>query len=119
MLTTTAWIVGIALFSTTGVVAESGVFVALNDASPFARELWGVIGLGVVIGNLITVIFRKPWLSKVVAFTGFALWVFASIALVLNFDWFMLLVAGLPHLMFWVWYYLETLRYEQLYHKTK
>lgn len=113
-LSTVVWIVSMAFLGDHASVQACGLYQSLVDMSDEAVVWWGRIGLVVISLNFATVLLRKPWISKLVAFMGFLLWCFSCWAFALSGLWVHMLSIGLPHMLFWVWYYFETLRYESL-----
>lgn len=114
MISTIAWIVGISFFASNTAVQQSILYLSLASVAPVVPALWGLVGLAVLTGNMVTIFIREPSLSKVVAFSGFLLWFFTCMTFILGGYWIHLFAISIPHMLFWVWYYFETLRFEKL-----
>lgn len=78
-------------------------------------NIWG--GLCLWVGGFIVLNHITRWatLGSWTAFLGAALWSYAALVYLFDHFWFGLIVAALPNLVFWTFFYLRATRYHRIH----
>lgn len=101
LLTSFAYGIGFALFGSTEAVGASSLFKAMTAVGEGIPELWGIVAIAVVVAFLLGVALNKKAVSSSASFTGFILWLFATIIYGLEANWLTMVSVGLTSLGFW------------------
>lgn len=101
------------MFFTHTTAVQTSVLYSLTVAhlSNTIVSVWGAVALVVVIGAFVGMYARKKWLGLAVTQAGAALWLYATILYMMHGFWLQVFFAGIPQLMFWVWWYVKVRNY--------
>lgn len=72
----------------------------------FSKGIWGTLLLGSTILSFTGIFLKKENIFFVGGMTGFMLWLFACIALIMAGQWYVFVTVGLLHLLFHGYLYL-------------
>lgn len=107
MLTTLAYGLGFALFSSTTGVHDSSLFTAMHGLGATIPVFWGVAALVVLAVGVSFALTNHPKAGKVAGFLGFCLWVFATWCWYLAGGWLLVFAVGTPNVLCWIYLYLS------------
>src|SRR6478752_8675686 len=99
--------VAFTFFGNTDTVRNAVLYTeSAKQFGPWALSAWGVCAMIVTLWNTYTIVARKP--SYGPALLGFALWMYAVLIYAMGDFYFQILVAAVPNLLFWGWWYIRT-----------
>ena len=75
----------------------------------WSLSAWGVCAMIVTVWNTYIIIARKP--NSAGAMLGFMLWLYAVLIYLSGDFYFQILVAAVPNLIFWGWWYIRLRRF--------
>ena len=115
LLITAATGIAFVFFGHTEPVQASVLYqLTLAHLPDISASIWGVVAMLLFVTHLVAVQVRKPWLGAIVTWTGFGLWLYATLLFALYGFWLQFFTGGIPNLFFWTWYLL----FVKTYHET-
>ena len=97
-------------FGKTDTVREAVLYSeSQRQFGEWSLSVWGVCAMLVSVWNTYIIIARKP--NSFGAMLGFALWLYAVLIYLSGDFYFQILVAAVPNLIFWGWWYIRLSRY--------
>lgn len=105
-------------FYQTDSVGQSVLYkVTKANVGEFPLPIWGLCAILVAVLNTAGIVAGRVRLVRVAAMGGFLLWLFAGIAYLLAQGWFQFLVAAVPQIVFWIWYYFKVGDFQRTYNR--
>jgi|SRR6478736_6865629 len=102
--------VAFTFFGYTDTVREAVLFSeSQRQFGSWVLSAWGICAMLVTVLNTTMIVFRKGWYF--VPVLGFALWLYAVMIYLMGDFYFQILVAAVPNLLFWGWWYIRVRRY--------
>lgn len=101
-------VLGIALtFFDESVSVQSSVLykLTLAHAPDMVVSIWGVTALLLTIGIIIGIVARKALIGEITTWVGVLLWLYATLLYAAYGFWLQVFTAGVPSLIFWIWYF--------------
>lgn len=106
MLATLAYGIGFLILPYSKILGTSSLFVTMAGFGTHIVIFWGVACILSVVVTLLG--------YRTATLLGWAVWVFAALCYVLDGNWLVLVAVSIPNMLFWLWQYGHTSKYNKI-----